>query len=230
EWRISSDQQTSARAREPSTVARPQPSVNCHKGEFPLPQPRGVRRGGYQRKITTPAPDSTRGRGGGEASGPPYITVAVGNRIHQIKSSIYLCMGEEGQLSLGRLSPFREYQRCFPALLFFPAISQQDWQNKFKHTAKTFFEQHLRRSVQEAERVVRRPVLDGLGAVCRGDAQSWVLRPVVELILGFRQRQAPGRGQGLLRGWPRGRRVVFTCSRYFLWELIRLGEGKCSVP
>lgn len=55
---------------------------------------------------------------------------------------------------------------------------------------------------------------------------------MVELILGFRPRQAPG--QGLLRvgqsGWPRGRRVVFTCSRYFLWELIRLREGKCSVP
>lgn len=31
-------------------------------------------------------------------------------------------------------------------------------------------------------------------------------------------------------GWPRGRGVVFTCGRYFLWELIRLGEGKCSVP
>lgn len=32
------------------------------------------------------------------------------------------------------------------------------------------------------------------------------------------------------RGWPRGRGVVFTCGRYFLWEQIRLGEGKCSVP
>lgn len=31
-------------------------------------------------------------------------------------------------------------------------------------------------------------------------------------------------------GWPGGRGVVFTCGRYFLWEVIRLGEGKCSVP
>lgn len=51
------------------------------------------------------------------------------------------------------------------------------------------------------------------------------------LICGFRPRQAPGQGQELGQsGWLRGRRVVFTCSRYFLWELIRLREGKCSVP
>lgn len=66
-----------------------------------------------------------------------------------------------------------------------------------------------------------------------GEARRWTLRLVVELILGFRLWQAPGRSAG---GWermaegPRGRGVVFTCGRYFLWEQIRLGEGKCSVP
>lgn len=55
------------------------------------------------------------------------------------------------------------------------------------------------------------------------------------LILGFRLRQAPGQRRRDTerereRGWPRGQRVVFTCGRYFLQELIRLGEGKCSVP
>lgn len=38
-----------------------------------------------------------------------------------------------------------------------------------------------------------------------------------------------GLGPGL-GGWPRGRGVVFTCGRYFLWELIRPTEGKCCVP
>ena len=63
---------------------------------FPRPSRKGVCQGGYQHKITTLAPDSTTGRGGG-VSGPAYITVAVGNRIHQIKSSIYLCgSGDSG--------------------------------------------------------------------------------------------------------------------------------------
>lgn len=48
-------------------------------------------------KITTPAPDSAEEEGEGWVSGPAYITVAVGNRIHQIKSSIYLCgSGDNG--------------------------------------------------------------------------------------------------------------------------------------
>lgn len=51
------------------------------------------------------------------------------------------------------------------------------------------------------------------------------------LIPGFcpGPNQLGGRGQ-LESGWPGGRRVMFTCGRYFLWEVIRLGEGKCSVP
>lgn len=53
-----------------------------------------VHRGGYRHKITTPAPALA---GGGGAYGPAYITVTVGNRIHQIKSSIYLCgSGDSG--------------------------------------------------------------------------------------------------------------------------------------
>lgn len=53
-----------------------------------------VCRGGYRHKIATLAPDLT---GGGGAYGPAYITVAVGNRIHQIKSSIHLCgSGDSG--------------------------------------------------------------------------------------------------------------------------------------
>lgn len=76
----------------------------CHTGclvlsSFPRPSRVGVRQGGYQHKITTPASDSTRRRRGwGErVSGPAYITVAVGNHIHQIKSSIYLCgSGDSG--------------------------------------------------------------------------------------------------------------------------------------
>lgn len=61
-------------------------------------------------EITTPAPDSSGRRRvdggwgvcvcvcmGGGASGPAYITVTVGNHIHQIKSSIYLCgSGDSG--------------------------------------------------------------------------------------------------------------------------------------
>lgn len=63
---------------------------------------------------------------------------------------------------------------------------------------------------------------------------KWVLGAAVKLIRGFRQRRSTGPGRGPPRagqsGWQRGRGVVFTCSRYFLWELIRLWEGKCSVP
>lgn len=82
-------------------------------------------------------------------------------------------------------------------------------------------EQHLRRSARKT-----RPQT---GAVCRAEAWRWVLGFGDWLILGFRPRQAPGQRQRE-SGWPRGRRVVFTCGRYFLQELIRLGEGKCSVP
>lgn len=61
---------------------------------FHRPARRCVHRGGYRHKITTLAPDLT---GGGGAYGPAYITVAVGNRIHQIKSSIHLCgSGDSG--------------------------------------------------------------------------------------------------------------------------------------
>lgn len=60
------------------------------------------------------------------------------------------------------------------------------------------------------------------------------LGSAVRLIHGFRTRRSTGLGRGPPRagpsGWQRGRRVVFTCSRYFLRELIRLWEGKCSVP
>lgn len=69
---------------------------------------------------------------------------------------------------------------------------------------------------------------------CRSEGLNWLLVAVVGIILGFRLRQASGQGRRPLRagqsGWQTGRRVVFTCSRYFLWELIRLREGKCSVP
>lgn len=50
--------------------------------------------------ISTKSPlqvQTPPGGGGGGAFGPVYITVAVGNRIHQIKSSIYLCgSGDSG--------------------------------------------------------------------------------------------------------------------------------------
>lgn len=66
---------------------------------FTGPSQEGVRQGGYLHKITTLTSDSISIRGEGRRgdSGPAYITVTVGNRIHQIKSSIYLCgSGDSG--------------------------------------------------------------------------------------------------------------------------------------
>lgn len=110
-------------------------------------------------------------------------------------------------------------------------VRRKGWRG-IKVSSLVHEEQHLRWLGQEPWGCQKTWSERRLWAVCRGEARSWVLRLVVELIQGFRRRQAPG--QGLLRvgqsGWLRGQRVVFTCSRYFLWELIRLREGKCSVP
>lgn len=57
-------------------------------------------------------------------------------------------------------------------------------------------EQHRRWLVPGAEGLSENLVADG-GVVCRGEFWRWVLVLVVELILGFRPRQAPG--QRLLR-------------------------------
>lgn len=67
---------------------------------FHRPARRCVHRGGYRHKITTLAPDLT---GGGGAYGPAYITVAVGNRIHQ--SQAFTCVAQvtvEEEWGVGR--------------------------------------------------------------------------------------------------------------------------------
>lgn len=75
---------------------------------FPSPQPgRGApRRLSGQNHFSSSRLHRGQGWGG---SGPAYITVAVGNHIHQIKSSIYLCGsgdsgGGAGALAEGEMS------------------------------------------------------------------------------------------------------------------------------
>lgn len=72
----------------------------CHTGclvlsSFLRPRWEGVHQGGYQLKNHHSSSRLHQGEG---AYDPACITVAVGNHIHQIKSSIYLCgSGDSGE-------------------------------------------------------------------------------------------------------------------------------------
>lgn len=62
-----------------------------------------------------------------------------------------------------------------------------------------------------------------LGAVCKGEAQSWMLRLVVELILGFRQRQVSRTGTAEIGAeWM----AEGSKGRVYLQQVFPLGADK----